>query len=429
MTKPKRILFSLLLVIITYVLVETASLGIYAAAWQTGFSFSIPQANRVAIISSRSRLASREFGAIPVGHPPGKFYEVLHPYLGFVYDPTKSPGLSEYGFPDTDVRVYPRDPKRLIVGVFGGSFARGMSQTAEAFIMTKLKAVPQFADTQIIVLTMAVSGYKQPQQLLSLAYLLSLGSHFDIIVNLDGFNELVLPIAENIPKHVFPFYPRNWFSRVGGYDHALLVLLAKHAAALEARKDWAVLFAHTPLRFSITANVLWKVYDEVLVQKIARIQLAALNHHVPDKATLGYTVRGPRFPALDEAAIYNALADMWKTASVQMHGLASANGSLYLHFLQPNQYLAGAKPLHREEEQQQAYQRTHPYRRGVELGYPKLIERGQELKQEGVLFYDLSMIFANHEEPLYVDACCHLGRGGYQIIAAFITDKITQQLQ
>ena len=428
MPKPKRILFSLLLVAITYFLTEIASFGLYSIAWRQWFSFSLLQSDRAALINRHSNLESREFGALPVGHPPGTFYEVLHPYLGFVYDPTKSPGLSEYGFPDADVRVYARDPKKLIIGVFGGSFARGMSQAAKALIIQKLKAIPRFSAKEIKVLTTAVSGYKQPQQLLSFAYLLSLGAHFDVIVNLDGFNEVVLPVAENIPKHVFPFYPRNWFGRVGGYDHTLLVLLAKHAAHIETRRDWATLFATSPLRFSVTANLVWKIYDDVLLQQTDRIQVAALNHQVPDPAVIGYTVRGPRFPALNESATFEVLANMWKTASDQMHRLASSNGNLYLHFLQPNQYLPGSKPLH-QKEKERAHQRTHPYRRGVELGYPKLIERGRELKQEGVSFYDLSMVFTDHTEPLYVDACCHVNRRGYQIIAAYITDKIIEQLQ
>ena len=78
------------------------------------------------------------------------------------------------------------------------------------------------------------------------------------------------------------------------------------------------------------------------------------------------------------------------------------------------------------EELKKAYNEAHPYRRGVELGYPKLIELGKELIREGVYFYDLTMILAKHKEPLYVDDCCHLGREGSRIIASFIAQRIAK---
>lgn len=33
--------------------------------------------------------------------------------------------------------------------------------------------------------------------------------HALLVVNLDGFNEVVLPVYENMPKQVYPFFPRN----------------------------------------------------------------------------------------------------------------------------------------------------------------------------------------------------------------------------
>jgi hypothetical protein len=38
-------------------------------------------------------------------------------------------------------------------------------------------------------------------------YLLALGAQIDVVVNIDGFNEVALPPAENLLKKVFPVYP------------------------------------------------------------------------------------------------------------------------------------------------------------------------------------------------------------------------------
>jgi hypothetical protein len=426
-TKRKKIVFYLILVFVAYFLTEVASLAVHYLVRHERFSFAIGQRDRVAIVNTLTRKQTRGFGVVANGDPPETVYEVLHPFLGFVQDPTGSPTHSKYGFPDSEAVTYSKDPNTIIVGIFGGSFAQGVAALSEDVIINELKASPRFASKQIKVLTLSMGGYKQPQQLLALAFLLSLGTHFDVVVNLDGFNEVALPTSENIPKGVFPFYPRNWFALVGGFDDALLALREKHEELTEDRRDWALLFARAPIRFSVAANVLWTAYDAVLIKKLRELEMAALAHRVPDNSAAGYIVRGPSFRYVDEDAMYADLARMWKTASIQMKSLASANGITYLHFLQPNQYLSGSKRLH-AEELQKAYDEDHPYRRGVQFGYPKLIESGKELTRGGVLFYDLTMALANHEEPLYVDSCCHLGKEGYNIIASTIGQMIVRHL-
>jgi hypothetical protein len=56
----------------------------------------------------------------------GNVCEVLHPYFGFVLDPARNSGVSEEGFllGTTGSVMRTRAPDRLVVGVFGGSFAQ-----------------------------------------------------------------------------------------------------------------------------------------------------------------------------------------------------------------------------------------------------------------------------------------------------------------
>ena len=60
------------------------------------------------------------------------------------------------------------------------------------------------------VVTLGIAGYKKTQQLLALAYFLSLGAEYDLIINLDGYNDIVLPITDNYSFGVNPFFPRAW---------------------------------------------------------------------------------------------------------------------------------------------------------------------------------------------------------------------------
>lgn len=270
-----------------------------------------------------------------------------------------------------------------------------------------------------------LGGYKQPQQMLCLAYLLSLGYHFDIVVNIDGFNEVALPTAENIPKRVSPFFPRNWIARVGGFDSNMLELRNNYVALVKDRRNWAEWFSKSVLRYSVTANVFWRAYDNVLFKEITETTIAAQNYRVSDITKQDYMITGPSFRPVDEASTYDELVGMWKRASIQMHAMSTGNGIKYYHFLQPNQYVQGSKPLHAMELKDALS--GSPYRKGAELGYPKLIAFGKELIREGVDFHDLTMIFSDHKEPLYVDDCCHVGQEGYSIVASVLAQEIIRR--
>ncbi|MGV2341075.1 MAG UNVERIFIED_CONTAM: hypothetical protein LVR18_46165 [Planctomycetaceae bacterium] len=54
---------------------------------------------------------------------------------------------------------------------------------------------------------LALPGYKQPQQLMALNYVLSLGGEFDAVLNIDGFNDGALSILENAQPKASIAYP------------------------------------------------------------------------------------------------------------------------------------------------------------------------------------------------------------------------------
>jgi hypothetical protein len=421
----RTVLFYAVLVCFAYLLVELASLAVHVAVYRKGFSFAEHTSDRRAIVAAALSGRRRELGDVPAGNPVGSVYEVLHPYLGYVQDPTRTRTYSELGFPDPGVRILPKDPNRIVIGIFGGSFAEGLSRETSDLVMGRLRASPKFAGKDIRILTLAMGGYKQPQQLLALAYLLSLGMHFDVVVSLDGLNEVALPAVDNVPKGTFPFFPRNWAVRIGSVDATMLAYERQHDRYADLRGDLARLASGAPWRYSIAVNVAWRAADGLLVRRMVEITLLATKHR-SEPASMAFSARGPAISYADEGALYDDLASMWKSASVQMHALAAANGARYLHFLQPNQYLSGSKEMGREERAA-AFDEQHPYRRSVEVGYPRLREKGRELAAQGVNFVDLTMAFAGRREVLYKDACCHLHGPGYNLLAARIAEEIVRR--
>lgn len=65
-----------------------------------------------------------------------------------------------------------------------------------------------------------------------------------------------------------------------------------------------------------------------------------------------------------------------------MHRLSQANGILYLHFLQPNQYVEDSKPMG-PDERRVAYREDMRYRAGAVRGYPLLIRECRRFSAAG----------------------------------------------
>lgn len=365
----------------------------------------------------------------PDARPPDQIgAEVLHPYLGFVYSPERNTpafravygaGISSWGFVDDDIPIHAADPGKVIVGMFGGSVAWYLSTESADTLVSGLKEVPAFRDKQIVIVRTALFGYKQPQQLLALTYLLSMGAHFDIVINLDGFNEVVLPVTENLQKHVFPFYPRTWFVRVADSPASRRVI--DRVKDLRAERRSLATVASNPIaRRSMTANVMWKLMDESLSNRITMLQINWLKQPLDDG---GYAATGPPAAYRTEADLYQDLADKWKSASLQMNRLARANGAAYFHFLQPNQYVPGSKPM-TADEKALAIDEGFMFAQPARTGYPYLIAAGRQLAADGVWYQDLTGLFSKLPLPVYRDNCCHFKKRGNEIIAATIASAI-----
>ena len=122
--------------------------------------------------------------------------------------------VSPYGYADKGSPILTRSPYKVIIGILGGSVAWSFHMHATDRLRTLLQENPEFAGKDLVFVNLAVSGYKQPQQLMTLNYMLVLGGQFDFIINIDGFNDVVLYEAENAARHVFPAFPRSWHVRV-----------------------------------------------------------------------------------------------------------------------------------------------------------------------------------------------------------------------
>lgn len=360
--------------------------------------------------------------------PSGGPRDVLHPYLGYVYAaPTEAETaapdpLRGLGFPaDATPIPQPGGPDDFIVLIFGGSVAKRFEPMGgAAALVARLETLPEAAGKRIHVGTVALGGYKQPQQLLALAYLASLGFRADLVLNLDGFNEATLGPTENVPRGVATFFPRLWWLRVQDTPDRRRQAILGETVVLRARRTrWAQALGGPILGHSATATLAWRLLDGRLAERVALLERAMV-----DEAPSPVGIVAPPHPtARDSDALADEIASVWKASSLQMSHLAAAGGARYFHFLQPNQYFRGSKPMN-EQELRLAVGRPSPLDTWVNRVYPRLIEAGSELQDSGVAFFDLTQVFSRTADPLYTDKCCHFSPRGYGILGQAMAEAI-----
>ena len=337
---------------------------------------------------------------------------ILHPYYGYT-------GWSPDYYPND---MPPRQGRgdTVLIGLLGGSVA----QQVEPFLQSALDQ--HFAANnrprQPVVLGLALGDLKQPQQTALVAHTLLLGGEFDLIVNLDGRNEVTRSVSQSLEEGVFPFFPRLWNKRVGLTGQELrragqIGILRREQARRTAAE------ATAPLRWS----AVWRLANRYQRERTA-VQIIRLNYQLA-AAESAYSLEkhGPRSGRGKEERLLPAAARVWYRGSLALARLAELGGAEYYHFLQPNQYALDSKPLS-PEELEVAYSPESYTEFLAAKGYPLLLEFGQELPGQGVNYFDLTRIFAAHPETLYRDICCHLNARGYELLAAAMVERMEPAL-
>ena len=410
----RRLAFAVCMLLAMYAAMELLLFAAISIKFGRMFTFSGFEAQRREVNAGEDPFG---MGDVPARLRIHK--EVVHPYMGYVYDPSVEQS-SPYGISDTPP-VQHRSADKVIVGIFGGSFADDIAYNMAGELADRLK--PSFPGRDFVVVKATIGGYKQPQQLMALNWFTALGGEFDIVINLDGFNDVALPALENVPN-TNPFFPRQWHLRMRTVpDTEFLATVGKIKFIDSVSAKWMSLFRTGPLRYSITANTIWRIGDQLLynaavAQRAVLPKMSAVN---------SYAAAGPPAKFADDAAMYEALGHLWAESSFQMNAVARAKGIQYFHFLQPNQYIDGTKPMD-AEERRVAIREDHPYATSVRKGYPVLRDLGKDLVRRGVTFVDLTNIYANTREALYRDNCCHVNKAGQLMVIDAIAKTIRANL-
>ena len=333
----------------------------------------------------------------------------IHPFYGWVSWQTNH-----------DLYIPPARPEpagaELAVALLGGSVAQEVAHEFRSALLSHAAELDAGIASPLVFINLAHSTYRQPQQSFAFANMLANGMRFDIVVSLDGLNEIAQSEQILARSGAFPLYPDRWPSTVG--MTAAERMAAGRILALRDEQEYLRERSggiYRSATFGLLRRFRLDRIEHLIVyrhRELARAGKAShdLEKHGPRKV---YTANGLR----------ETTADAWYRGALLLADLAKRHGAEYYSFLQPNQYVPGAKPL-TDEELAGAFAPSGEWARAVRQGYPLLAERGRRLRQRGVEFFDLSWIFADSRETLYVDDCCHLNRRGNELLASHMLRRI-----
>jgi hypothetical protein len=328
-----------------------------------------------------------------------------------------------------------RQPDDFVVVVLGGSVAQWLALQGGPTLTAELKRQrPELEARRIVVLNCAMSGFKQPQQVMVLTYLLIHGLEPDAVVNIDGFNEAGLSY-HNAVSRVSPEYPRAdlWPFLVGGlgYSNRVLSLMAAQFLEKERLSDCAsqaVWWSRTSnllaLHFMMQARrreakeqVLFSKFQEAVAQDLAVYR--------------EFAVRGPSTD-LSRDRRHEEIVEIWLQGSLTMSAICARRDISYLHVLQPTLHDTlprMAKPMSTDEGVIAATRSGlwDAWAEGVRTIYPEFRKQASTLQDAGVAFEDLSYIFESTPETIYYDIC-HCNQQGNVMMARAVAARLAREL-
>jgi len=368
----------------------------------------------------------------------GNFFKTLnlaiHPYFGWV-ERVKRGATNNHGFRNVSAKddccdfPFKAKENQAIVAIFGGSVAGalGIMSRGDDYFRKKLKNLPQFADKEIVFLTFASGGYRQPQQVMILTYYLLIGQKFDVIINVDGFNEIVTAFNNNNDKdNIDISLPATdiWFNTGRHIERINMrsgdnrgIVLAQHVwqDVNLARSSEQCMFATCFIirkmlqhyhRLQIEnidgeKNEKWREYTHFYLP---------LKHKQPENGLTFKTI----------PAMMKKQAQIWENSARRMAQMAKNSNAQYIHMLQPTLLYVVDKKI-------EPRNRLNPYDRYIPIlkeGYPRLISKIPAMRADGINIADGTGIFDSYQGRIYSDDCCHYNMAGMQIMVDRIVDQI-----
>jgi hypothetical protein len=254
-------------------------------------------------------------------------------------------------------------------------------------------------------------------------HLFQLGLRPDVVVELDGANELT-GAADNAAAGIDPFFPsyQLWGHLVEDRDgdgaqqdrvYRLWQVRGEARRWLEGALDRGVCASSLAARFVLSRALGLQAQTSRLTDEIRTSGRASFASERNREE-----VQGPPRAAREHVSAAE-IAESWFSSSLALDAACRARGVRYVHFLQPN--LHYAKPL--AEAERALVPEGGGIGPQIREGYPRLREKGRLLAARGVEFVDLSTLFESEGGEVYFDEF-HVGERGNQRLAEALVEVL-----
>lgn len=342
----------------------------------------------------------------------GARYE-LHPFFGYTFYRGHD-GANNQGFMTGGIDFpYRKAPREFVIGVFGGSVAMQTTGRAELITAPIEQQLAAKGYERVTLLSFGVGGWRQPQTYHALVHLLPM---IDMAINLDGFNEAIQLGAAQQNGYPAAFPPSDIYGALSSRadDVYLRSQQARLVVLNEAMVYLTGFFDAWPYRKSVFLHLVWRVLAAQHARIAARLRSRSSESTAGDWRGID-PVQGS---VADWVESYHRLyADMVRYSDMA----ARRENKVFFHFLQPNQYDRGSKPL--SDEERDRYVRNDWFDQ-ITPEYRALEAMSAALSREGVASYSLTDLFAHVPETTYSDECCHLNERGVELLNRAIAERV-----
>lgn len=320
-----------------------------------------------------------------------------HPLFGFM----REKNLPLIG----DLREHhPTNEFRILL--LGGSVAEMFGHWTHIETILKQR-IPGLENLDVRLLNLATGGYKQPQQFFILSYLID---QVDLVINIDGFNELMSHDDDFYFPLEYPIFWNRYFSE-NSFNYGLFTAQA-------AVRYLYQLLNFLPQRFEYLSSsrafyFFWSNLRTILFNGFIRLE--RLNRNKLNEGRK--LMRSPD----DVETIGKKHLAVWKKYQSLSALVARSRNLPYISFVQPNQYLEGSKPLSKREIENFLNPAWAIF---LNPRMKMLSDTADDLANSGLPVKNVMWIFKNEQKDIYVDSCCHFNNFGNKIMENAILDEI-----
>ena len=331
-----------------------------------------------------------------------------HPFFGFNHKYLK-PAEDKISLNDQLYSHVPNDitEKDIKILILGGSVAEDFSinNDGSKFKIDKLEINSEnifqkvlndkFDTNRFKVYNASIGGGKQPQQLFKLYYLYLINEKFDVVINIDGFNEFALSFSENIQIENNIIYPRNYSRLISTFNSDLSCVKKSN----KYTKGYNLIPAV-------------EIYKHFQIRKCH-----ITSEGLPTEKNSRFS-KMSNFVKLEDEIYVNYIEKLWLNSSNEIDQFSKIKDFKYIHIIQPNQYLKGSKIISNEELDFLKYEK---YGKPISKYYKDIKVEDLDVKYK----LDLRYIFKDNDMTLYRDYCCHLNNRGIFLMASEIVDQFS----